>query len=368
MEGFKLSPAEYEFWADEAERLTALGVIVELGSCPAVCCPAFFVPKGNKFRLVADFRGLNAVTQDRLPCSLAPLLPWLEQNVAPGAQVQVCDVSDAFYCIKLSAAASRLCNFVVGTGGRRRYFRYLALPMGLSSSPGALTLLFRTTDRYMSGRGVPTQSYLDDFISAPPAGREGELEALLISLGLKIKPSSRQLGTDIVYLGHRLQTESTTLTLTAERRRTLFEMTKRWFACLSERRGCVPLRWVESGVARLVFASIALPLLRLDLLALYRDARTLKIRLRNLNFECMLYCYTLYLVRPIAAGKKRGPVESQRRRFRRSHDAHVEERLTRRVFSLCALVLAAFLVRSGEQHCKGGESSPRGLVVPDFLC
>ena len=69
----------------------------------------------------------------------------------------------------------------------------------------------------MQCRCVPTQSYLDDFISRRRRG-EGELEALLISLGLKIKPSSRQLGTDIVYLGIGCRQSPQLLTLAAERR------------------------------------------------------------------------------------------------------------------------------------------------------
>ena len=97
-------------------------------------------------------------------------------------------------------------------------------------------------------------------------------------LGLRVKPSSRQLGTSVVYLGHQLLTKSCRLSLTAERRSALSEMIKKWFAYLREHRGCVPLRWVESGVGRLVFASTALPLLRLDLPALYRDVQTPKFR------------------------------------------------------------------------------------------
>ena len=277
-EGYPLTAAEYLWFEAEADRLTRLGVIVELHEVPKVCAPAFFVPKGAKFRLVADFRNLNEATVGRLDCSLPGLLPWLERHVEFGARVQVADVSDAFYALALSPETSALCNFAVGTGKRRRFFRYLALPMGLSSSPGALTCVFRTIDKHLTRLGLPTQSYLDDFIAAPPRGREGELEALLVRLGLRVKPSSRQLGTSVVYLGHQLLTKSCRLSLTAERRSALSEMIKKWFAYLREHRGCVPLRWVESGVGRLVFASTALPLLRLDLPALYRDVQTPKFR------------------------------------------------------------------------------------------
>ena len=55
-------------------------------------------------------------------------------------------------------------------------------------------------------------------------------------LGLRVKPSSRQLGTSVVYLGHQLLTKSCRLSLTAERRSALSEMIKKWFAYLREHR------------------------------------------------------------------------------------------------------------------------------------
>src|SRR5690349_19142080 len=99
--------------------------------------PILVLPKKdpNRFRIVNDFRALNALTvKDVFPL---PNTNDLIESISGSVWNTVLDLNQAFFNVELEEASRELTTFTTHEG----MFRYKRLPQGLSNSPATFARL-----------------------------------------------------------------------------------------------------------------------------------------------------------------------------------------------------------------------------------
>ena len=124
-------PLRYECKAETVQELIEKGVIVPANETTDWCSPAFFVPKGDKIRvmLVTDYTELNK----HVKCPIHPFSSTKEilQAVPKNAKVFAkLDAVHGYFQLRLDEASSKITTFLLPQGK----FRCLRAPMGLNAS------------------------------------------------------------------------------------------------------------------------------------------------------------------------------------------------------------------------------------------
>ena len=115
----------------ELSKYMSSGIIVLCSEPTEWCSPAFFVPKsdGKRVRLVTDYTKLNQYVVR--PVHPFPSILDIKHSIpASAACFAKLDATHGYFQIPLDEEASRLTTFKLPSG----HFRYLRVPMGLSSS------------------------------------------------------------------------------------------------------------------------------------------------------------------------------------------------------------------------------------------
>lgn len=186
------------------------GIIEQCGGSPWAS-PAFLVAKGSavkgekkKWRMVVDYRGLNAATVDRV--LNIPRVDDIFDNVGQKRPVffSCLDLQAGFHQMPIEEADRDKTAFITHSGT----FAYRTLPMGMTNSPRSFQLLM---DLVLKGASYKhALAYLDDVIIFSPTyeAHMAHLEDVFQRLrqaGLKLRaPKCVLFRKKIKYLGHLL--------------------------------------------------------------------------------------------------------------------------------------------------------------------
>ena len=230
-------PAEIHGWMDEQlTKLAHAGAIVswddhaaflrtqglDPGARPHVVLPICVVPKGaGGWRLIHNARWLNAFV-DYVPCELDDIGSFCKQ-LRRGDLLWGLDLAQAYYHVDINWRFRTLLGFT----WRGKFWVFAALTMGLSSSCGIFVRVSGVPAKLMRQRGWVDAlcHYVDDFIGSNGTSRNRSRALhcvrLLLDLGFALAPTKLRLTlTSVVEgLGHVLNTQSLTITITEVRRR-----------------------------------------------------------------------------------------------------------------------------------------------------
>jgi hypothetical protein len=271
---------EWSFWKErEEKRLLELRVIEARDNEGQEGCgvyhPAFFVPKKDLFRLVVDLtrRNKEEDSVNLVYDNLRELLPGLMKV----SHAFVWDVKDAFYVVPLACSARQHFQFTVGTKKEVRRYRLRCLPMGWCLSPSILTKVLGPVKRHIaSWSEVEAEMlYLDDGFCGC------QTEALCVEARDKVVELARLLGLTLkelprvtsrpTYVGVDLNLELKRVELPRAKIKKIKKRVTHFVA--TTLRGGRRIRTTElaSMVGQLQAATLALPVGRLHLRALYGD-------------------------------------------------------------------------------------------------
>jgi len=206
-------------WEHHVAELRDKGVVA--GSCPHVVLPICVVPKGvGSWRLIHNARWLNNFLH-HVPCSLDDIGEFCKL-LQKDDRLWGLDLAQAYYHVDIFWRHRTLLGFV----WRGKYWVFAALTMGLSSSCGIFMLIAGVPARIMRDRKWVDAlcHYVDDFIGSngPSEDRSRVMRCikLLIDLGFALAPAKLRVALTHVFegLGHVLNTQSLTLTITQRRR------------------------------------------------------------------------------------------------------------------------------------------------------
>ena len=201
---FRMSPVMRENLDSIVQDQLDKDILEKAGDGPWAS-PAFLVKKPNgKFRLVVDYRALNAQTIPQIMH-----IPRVEDTIdtvggSKPKYLSAIDLEMGFHQVPIREEDREKTAFLTPSGK----YRYKAMPMGLRNSPASFQ---STVDLVLSGiRYKHCLAYMDDIIIFSTTFEEHmrDLEDVLdrlIAANLKLKPSKCEIGRDrIKFLGHIL--------------------------------------------------------------------------------------------------------------------------------------------------------------------
>ncbi|KAG1257879.1 hypothetical protein G6F68_009083 [Rhizopus microsporus] len=150
---YRMSPIEAEYLQKELEKYTKLGVITPSNSPWAA--PIILVKKKNgEYRMVIDYRKLNAVTKkDAYPL---PRIDDLLDTLGKAKVFSALDMRAGFHQVPMEEASKELTAFTTKFGT----YHYNTLPMGLVNSPATFQRLIDLCFRSLINKCLV--AYIDD--------------------------------------------------------------------------------------------------------------------------------------------------------------------------------------------------------------
>jgi len=206
-------------WEDHSALLRSHGL--EPGACPHIVLPICVVPKGaGAWRLIHNARWLNQFV-DYVPCELDDVSGFCKL-LRRGDRLWGLDLAQAYYHVDINWRFRTLLGFT----WRGRLWVFAALTMGLSSSCGIFVRVAGVAAKLMRERGLVDAlcHYVDDFIgsngNSQDRSRALRCVKLLLDLGFALAPAKLRLALGTVFegLGHVLNTNSLSITITEKRR------------------------------------------------------------------------------------------------------------------------------------------------------
>ena len=204
---YRIAPAMRETMKGILEGQLKQGLIEEANT-GAWASPALLVKKGSGgFRLVIDYRGLNAATIPtvlRIP-RIDELLDTIGENQPKF--FSVLDCTQGFHQIPLHVDSRDLTGFITPMGK----YRYRTMPQGFRSAPAVFQSLMDTLLRGISFKYVMV--YIDDICIFSPTFEKHmdhlrEVLSRIRRANLKLHPKKCQFAVKKVgYLGHVLTPE-----------------------------------------------------------------------------------------------------------------------------------------------------------------
>ncbi|KAG1419562.1 hypothetical protein G6F58_004549 [Rhizopus delemar] len=150
---YRMSPIEAEYLQKELEKYTKLGVITPSNSPWAA--PIILVKKKNgEYRMVIDYRKLNAVTKkDAYPL---PRIDDLLDTLGKAKVFSALDMRAGFHQVPMEESSKELTAFTTKFGT----YHYNTLPMGLVNSPATFQRLIDLCFRSLINKCLV--AYIDD--------------------------------------------------------------------------------------------------------------------------------------------------------------------------------------------------------------
>ena len=181
-----------------------------------VACPLFVIRKPHaphKFRLIHDLRFVNQfIAPKRFRLESATTV---RRVMAVGDWMSTTDIRSAYHHVPVRTVDRPLLGFVLDG----RYYRYRALPFGLTSAPRLFCLVLRRVMTALRAQGHRLVQYLDDILVcgrtfAECTASTNVLRALLVRLGWslaaeKLSPPSQT----VEFLGLTWSSTSATVSL-----------------------------------------------------------------------------------------------------------------------------------------------------------
>lgn len=205
---YVLTPPKLKLLREHINQLLESKVIVESTSDYASAC--FLVPKkGNKQRLVVDYRRLNSkIKFDAFPL---PTIEGALMHFSGAKYFSILDLNSAYHQISLSKASQRYCSFVTPFGS----YSFQRLPYGLSI--GAQTLSRIIQNVFPSSIWEHLFVYLDDLLIFSKDFNSHmlhlkEVFGYLRAAGFTVNPSKASFCVkEVSYLGHVISDKGITV-------------------------------------------------------------------------------------------------------------------------------------------------------------
>ena len=116
----------------------------------------------NQYRLVTDFRRLNALTKSSTYVPLSPLIRTIIKQLSSAKIFSASDVVGGFYQQTLAEEDRDKTTFVCHTAKGERKFCFRVSCLGLTGAPAAYQLHMEDVLQGIHGDGV--MIYIDDFL------------------------------------------------------------------------------------------------------------------------------------------------------------------------------------------------------------
>ena len=204
-----LTDSEIKFVDSEIKDLLVSGCIIERKVPPAFLSQIFTVPKPNgKLRLVIDLRNINKHIKVR-KFAYEDINTVLEV-IKPKDKLVTIDIKNSFFHIPIHQDYSKYISFQ----WRGRFYSWVVLPFGLSSSPYYWSKCNRCVVRYLrQEQKISTVCYVDDYIvNKEPESIQTSRDivvSVLKSLGffINFEKSSLEPESQKKYIGYIIDTE-----------------------------------------------------------------------------------------------------------------------------------------------------------------
>lgn len=242
--------------------------------------------KSGKFRPCLDLRHINA----NIPYQKFQLegIKQLKHMLREGDFMTSIDLQDGYLHVPIAEESQKLLQF----RWRSQYYRFRALPFGLSSAPWVFTKLLRPVLRKARSQGIRLLVYLDDFIilgsSLKECWRNTEIVLqLLTDLGFLVnrEKSSLTPSTAIEFLGFIIDTAKMKFFVPAQKRKRYRNACARLLKKLSQG-ALVRLRTFASIAGKLRSLSPAVPFSGLHLQEITEIVREYT---KSRKSECVLW-------------------------------------------------------------------------------
>ena len=204
--GFRMSHGETILLNQKILELVDAGYVGP--SMSEFGAPALLVakPNGNGYRLVIDYRELNAAT---VPKSMVPPdIRQLFDTLRDCETFSVCDLFNGFYAMPIDPESRHRTAFVAnGIDGKSHKWEWRVLPLGLNNSPASFQTMM---DEILQPINTYVTAYIDDLIIFTRKGQD-HAEALdkvftvLDKQQIKLNINKCFLGkTSVKFLGFQL--------------------------------------------------------------------------------------------------------------------------------------------------------------------
>ena len=114
--------------------------------------------KSGKIRIIGNFKEINlAVKYHKFKQST--LLSTLDL-IRPNAFMCTIDLTDAYYCVNVSAQHRKFLKFI----WKDQLYRFIGLPQGVGCSPRIFTKIMKVPISHLREQGITVSAYIDDLI------------------------------------------------------------------------------------------------------------------------------------------------------------------------------------------------------------
>ena len=200
----KLPEKHRQFALEETEKLLKKGIIRESQS--PYNSPLWIVPKkGNKLRMVIDYRKINEDTdQDAYPL---PMIDDILDHLGKAKFFSAFDLSAGFHQIPMKEEDKKYTAFSTTQG----HFEYNRMPFGLKNAPATFQRMMDNAFRGLIG--TKCFAYIDDIVIFGSSIQEHNENLVAVmeriyQLGLRLEPKKCEyLKPELEYLGHIITKE-----------------------------------------------------------------------------------------------------------------------------------------------------------------
>ena len=209
------------------ESLIAKGAVVPCSeSKNQYISPYFVVPKPDgSYRFILNLKRFNrnVHTQHFKLEDLNTTIKLISQ----GDFLNKIDLKDAFFLVPIKKSSQKYLKFKFNN----KYFKFVCLPFGLSTSPYVFTKLMKPVMQYLRERGIVAGIFIDDILNIAGTYEECRRNAeiiisLLTHLGFIINKEKSDLVPKKIctYLGFNINTKNCSLTLTDKKKSNLVKL------------------------------------------------------------------------------------------------------------------------------------------------
>lgn len=211
----------WDFVIAEITKNKSIGVISACSN-PQVVSPLHVVSSGEKKRLILDLSGLNCFLETnhfKLE-SWNTAWPFLEK----ARFACTFDFRAGYHHVKMSQRSSDFLAFSLDSPPKAPFWKFTALPFGLSTAPWLFTKIFKPLLARWRSRGIKVFLYLDDGLILAETEKEAEragewVREDLESAGVQLAPEkcSWSPSSRFVWLGYECDLERGTVSPTESR-------------------------------------------------------------------------------------------------------------------------------------------------------
>jgi len=242
-----------EFFLDtEVKKMLASEIIGICSDPHPVCHPIFTLPKPhtNEMRFVLDCRFTNNFSEPEK--FKVDSIRFVRSTVLKGDFLTKLDLKSAFFHVPLHPRQRRTLCF----NWRGVTYNFLVLPFGWNESPVQFDKVISFVTRILRNKGIRLCHYIDDFLIAASSLAQATQHTnlaleIFTSLGWAINSEKSILNPCQVidYIGYRIDTRRSAISLPKERERNFLKTAKRVMS--SNKSGHLTARLLASWIGQL---------------------------------------------------------------------------------------------------------------------